>query len=249
MTSRERRGDTKPAAARESATAAGLVGLLGLGENDLLIRFGSRDGADEDFLAVLTGESAACAIDARGLDLLVLGHLEFSQLLSVFDPRVTEPVLTGELIFGNRGVLDSTRARLRSAGVDDATIEQIWWQGSELLRNAIPTLRAAGIEHETALLRRSLTDLGFGVALVALARRYVSQPAVATLIDLLPTVPILADIRAMQHAQKRGVKIQREQINDVCKQARSFWLSVQELSRQLNKGLRLRPVDGTPAGS
>ena len=69
-----------------------------------LFWFGTRPGRDIDLLIVLKRETEVrlCESSKPKLDILMIDNSEFIRRLSLFDPAVTEPLITGSVLLGNK---------------------------------------------------------------------------------------------------------------------------------------------------
>jgi len=88
----------------------------------LLIEYGSNaSGSDRDFWAVFESQPRTSAILLGGLDLWAVSEAEAAHLIGLLDPFVTEPLLTGTVIFDEAGVADRLRESLSATRSDAQT--------------------------------------------------------------------------------------------------------------------------------
>jgi len=197
--------------------------LLSLAPNECLVRFGSDDGPDADYVAFIEG-GINWRWDFRGLDLLVLPFAEAEMLLAEWDPRVVEPLLTGTVVVGDSSFVTQAVHALTTGLSTPQIGETLWWRGCDLLRSVFARYTHTGaLPDPNPHVHAILNDASFGVALVALGREYRAAPRRPVLLrELVLRYPVLARLRATLASEKRGAATSWEQVGGLLDEAKAL---------------------------
>lgn len=90
----------------------------------LIVRYGAERGYDIDILAV-TGNGKPAFRGHQYLDIRELSLEDFKYRIKHFDPIVTEPILTGQMITGDKKLFDWARFMLKTRKLNKRIIESI----------------------------------------------------------------------------------------------------------------------------
>jgi hypothetical protein len=66
----------------------------------LVFQYGSNSGRDIDLFVILRGKAKYNCIHQTQLDITYVGDHWVDEMLACFDPLITEPIITGRVIFG-----------------------------------------------------------------------------------------------------------------------------------------------------
>jgi hypothetical protein len=96
------------------------------GEMLLLLRYGSgRDQGDCDYLAVYDSSPPSPCVVLGGLDLWATDKDTLFSYISLLDPVVTEPLLTGSLVIGSSSLYDESLAALQHVSPSDRSLSHL----------------------------------------------------------------------------------------------------------------------------
>ncbi len=128
-----------------SAAAVGEVvdTLVANDDTLLVVRYGSNPGRDVDLLLVSRSEPARERVELAGLDVLHLSMARTEELARLRDPLVTEPVLTGTSLGGDRASFERLWNLATSPEVDSDTVGHLLDESARLFRLARGQARLA----------------------------------------------------------------------------------------------------------
>lgn len=162
-----------------------VVALTGLDSeaDSFAALYGSRStGRDIDILVVQPRPVPSPVVVVGRLDLLVLQRDCFDQLLSLLDPMVVEPVITGDLLFGDEKIWIGWREQVAAEKNREAVVNHL----SERSVTEIMSARQILSSHSEEGASWAFQNLSFSIAYASFARWY-SKPdsAPCTLEDLI----------------------------------------------------------------
>ncbi len=145
-----------------------------------LIRYGDWLGDDIDLLAVLERETKARLYEPSRLDILMIGKGEFERRRKLFDPIITDPIITGLLLSD-----DKTKkvefSELRSntilfLPVSAEAIQFLQQKAQQRLKNAFNRLEIYDQKGNKRNLSSALIHLSFACSYHEFANYYQSNP-------------------------------------------------------------------------
>jgi hypothetical protein len=90
------------------------------------VQYGNQDEAqDVDILIIQSDEPKATVFSLGRIDCLCLSTQEYSSLLDLWDPTVTEPILTGTQLYGTPKWLEQQRTLLHTLPFNTNTIQHL----------------------------------------------------------------------------------------------------------------------------
>jgi hypothetical protein len=195
--------------------------------------YGSRkQGSDLDLFAVLDqGEAPPYRADSF-VDLGVVSHSEFDARCGFADPVVTEPVLTGELLWGDRLSAHSVFRALMTSPVNEESVQELrtqartmWGYAHEFFcRFARDDASHSPLAGQTNL-RLTLADLTFAFSYDAFARHYAQRPnGAVTLRDVMrrQRSAFLSSSLALLKATRKGHRLDPFRVWGLLDQAHTF---------------------------
>lgn len=155
-----------------------------------LFWYGTRPGRDIDLLIVLKKEIKVrlCESSKSKLDILMIDNSEFIRRLSLLDPAVTDPLITGFVLLGNKEEIGLLRSdTILSLSVSDSkkipkeTIQFLKERACERLKNAGTFLQ----KKSNSFLYPFLIELSWACGYYAFAHYYNKTSAWITFDHLL----------------------------------------------------------------
>lgn len=148
--------------------------------------YGSRrPGADIDIMVVQESEAASIGTLCGNLDLFVLGRARFEALVKLRDPMVTEPILTGELVFGDRRVWAGLRGDLEHSAPSADCVSHCCRRALEEALSAHNFCCTAEASGTLTHARWALDNLSYAISYLSFARHYAGQGAKACTLQQL----------------------------------------------------------------
>ena len=155
---------------------------------EFLLWYGTRPGRDIDLLIVLKEaiKTRLCESSKFNLDILMIDNSEFIRRLNLLDPAITDPLITGFVLLGNReeiGLLRSDTILSLSdlKKVPKETIQFLKKKACERLQNANTFLQ----KKSNGTLRPFLIELSWACGYYAFADYYNRIPRWITFDHLL----------------------------------------------------------------
>lgn len=142
-------------------------------------------GHDIDVAVVQEGDSASAGVILGRLDLFVIGRRRLELLATMLDPVVTEPILTGKLLFGQQHEWRAWRRRIRATTATDSCIYHCARRSAEELIAADRLLAASQEGGEPDYARWAVESLAFSISYLSFARRYTKPATRATTLGAL----------------------------------------------------------------
>jgi len=73
------------------------------GENNIetVMHYGNKQGEDIDIFVIVYGDIEYNCMHHNKLDITYVGSYHVNEMIACFDPLLTDPILTGEMIFGD----------------------------------------------------------------------------------------------------------------------------------------------------
>lgn len=87
------------------------------------IRYGNRGGRDDDIFLIVRGGNAYESHQHGALDVTLVGEDWLPSMLTRLDPIVTEPILTGDALFGEP--IDRWITQLQATRADENTVDYL----------------------------------------------------------------------------------------------------------------------------
>ena len=166
-----------------------VVTLLGpsfAAAESVVIHYGSRKvGRDIDLFVVQHSPAPSGFIEVGLLDLAVTSDFDFVRRLRLFDPAVTEPVLTGGLLCGDSERWRHYRATLDACRSTDASVAFLQSRANEQHRSARDILKVAMRAECTEYTTFALQSAGWCVSYSSFAAHYRNSATLAcSFVDL-----------------------------------------------------------------
>lgn len=177
-----------------------LAYVFGLFPHELvsfIVWYGNKHGRDIDLFVVLNNETVYYNRQQDKFDVNIIGEYYLPKMITGFDPIVTEPLLTGQLIYGND--ITGFQKELQDKRADEET--------TRYLICCAGTVYGWAINHLVCNnLRGVIVNLGFVASYLFYARHYYSGCRVITLTRLLinPDCDLLVRIRMSSRIQRVG---------------------------------------------
>lgn len=198
-------------------------GRINLKNVKFLIWYGNRIGNDIDLMAVLKKETKSRLYEPSKLDILMIGKNEFARRIRLFDPMVTEPLLTGFLLQGD----DSEFSQLRSETIlslflSKEAIQFLGLKAQERLKNARIRLEKGDKNN----LFSSLVNLSFACSYYEFAEYYRNDPEFLPItfghLLALGGKPVLKEVMKCLEDVKSGKKFDKNQMIDLFKKTQEL---------------------------
>lgn len=166
----------------------------------LVNHYGNKDGNDVN-LFVVTNDDTYCKQKKEGLlSIRIVGGSYFHRLISVFDPVITEPILTGEVVYGDD--VNGEKKYLASLVSNKNTLKH-------LLDNS--EIRFMGAEEclRDGELKEAMVNMVFCLSYLEFARYYKTKKEVISFKELLAknSKSLLAEV----HRRLKGKSISHEE--------------------------------------
>ena len=156
----------------------------------LLILYGSRkDDSDNDYLAIFDGLISSKNISIGKLDFWAISTETFFSHLRLMDPFVTEPVLTGEVIYNNPELKMKADLILESVSPTTNTIRYLISRSFQAYIDAYKIVTET-IEGDYKLNRRYWSTLSYSIGYWCFAYQYQhNHRRVAKLLEIIDAMP------------------------------------------------------------
>lgn len=199
----------------EEVLRAAVVALLPIGEHGFLVQYGSPQGVDLDFFAAIE-DPVDMTWPLGGVDLHVMSVSRCSDLLRLLDPLVTEPLLTGEFVAGNRERFDDAYSAAHRTKCSKAALFHLVRRGfDELVRTRFWLQEFLSLEHRR-FAYGCLTSLSYSCSYVHFARTYSSRVQAPLLFsDLSQRVGFLRVLRERLSFVKGGGMIKSKELEEL----------------------------------
>jgi hypothetical protein len=180
--------------AQAHADAIGLA-VLG-GAPGFVVRFGRHPGRDVDLFAVIEhARTSHC--ESGALDLLVTSRTECSQLVSLRDPLVCEPLSTGHLVAGDRDVFTSISLKLNAPPELEQVVAHLSKTGIEYLLHARRWLMQFSNDGEASSALGCVMNLAYSCSCLLPVPMYSRGRITYPILDELTSLfPFLQSVRA-----------------------------------------------------
>lgn len=138
----------------------------------LLIQYGSyRSASDRDYFAVYDEDPPTQNMMLGKIDMWAIGQERFFRYIEKLDPFVTEPILTGQVLFDQDQSIAKAKERLDSVTPSNDTFTYLLSRSFEAFLQA--RLHLINIQEESPFSRRDYwSTLSFSIAYWAFANRY-----------------------------------------------------------------------------
>ena len=179
------------------------------GELKCAIAYGSGR-TDQDVLAVYTHRPPRNEVVCGRLDVLAIGVEDLHCLLNLLDPVVTEPVLTGSLVYGDEQLLLEAQQSLKNVACQWNCIRHLLQRSLCSYQNACSSLTDSH-RWDRATLRLFKTNLSYSISYYYYSKYYTAQlghdTEAITLAKLVPSLPqnargILDDLAKLRVGQE-----------------------------------------------
>jgi len=137
-----------------------------------LLWYGDRKGKDVDLLVVLKDGVQLGLYEMTRWDILEVDSEDFEKRLRLFDPVITEPVITGSLLLGDLEKFTCFKKNLLSTYPSISIISFLLRRACEELENAAVFLERYQQKAESQLLLFALLDLSFACSYFGFAEYY-----------------------------------------------------------------------------
>lgn len=168
----------------------------------LAIHFGNRHGSDADIFVLLSNDSQYGNTNFETLDITHIGVSKIEKLILGLDPILTEPFLTGEVIFGNEFLVEDVKKRLIIRPESCPYL----FQFSVILYNWALWF----IERND--LRKGLINFSFSCSYALLAYEYSSKKTVTTYNEISKKHSILRELKEKVRSHGSINKIEVDEI-------------------------------------
>lgn len=152
----------------------------------LVILFGNRGGLDVDIFVLLMGTVTYGNISIGNLDVSYVGSYWLENLIYNLDPIITEPIMTGEVLYGDQSFIDKTKLRFR---VKDCVPIYLY-------RNARLFYDWTRSFVEEGQLKKALINISFVYSYLMFARDYQNIKNVLTYKELSDKYPKLKMVKS-----------------------------------------------------
>ena len=156
----------------------------------LLVRYGSnRFGSDKDYLAVYDSPQPSYSVLLGGLDLWVTDKNGLFEYACLLDPAVSEPLLTGILVFGESLYFQKAKEALNRASPSVNTVPHLLSRSFRAYHSS--SILVANREKHSCVVRRDYwSSLSFAISYWCFASEYASRwKGVLTLAELEIRMP------------------------------------------------------------
>ena len=204
-------------------------GRINLENIKFLIWYGNRIGNDIDLMAVLKKETRVRLYEPSKLDILTIGKDEFQKRLELFDPVITEPLITGFLVKGNEtefGELRSDTILSLSKSLSAEAVQFLKQKARARLKNARNRLRTYEQREDKDNLLSSLVHLSFACSYHDFAEYYGNgpkfQPITFEHLLVLDGKPVLKEVMGFLREVKSGRKCNKNQVVNLFKKTQNL---------------------------
>lgn len=160
------------------------------GQLKLLINYGSNSElSDSDYFAVYDIEPKTRVFMAGAVDLWLIGEKELDFLLPLFDPFVSEPILTGSVLYDLDHNYDHIRTTLENLVPTDESINYLVRRSFEAYIQSINN-RNSLLEDDVTI-RMYWSNITFSIAYWYFAKEYSKNKysGLKTLDDIVASMP------------------------------------------------------------
>ena len=182
-----------------------------------LIRYGDWLGDDINLLAVLKIETKARLYEPSKSDILTIGEGEFKQRRRLFDPTITDPIITGTLLLGDKTEFSELRSdTILSLPLSEKAIQFLKKKAHERLKDATAFLKIYREKRGRSNLLSFLDELFFACSYFEFARYYQNKhefwpiPFAHLLIE--DVHPVLKEVVDFLRAVKLGKRFNKDQL-------------------------------------
>ncbi len=141
-----------------------------------LLWYGDRKGKDVDLLVVLKDGFQPHCYEMAKWDILEVNNKDFKRRLELFDPVITESVISGVLLLGNQKKFAHLKKKFLSVRPFGKAIRFLLKRADEELENAAIFLERYRRRTESRLLLFALLDLSFVCSYFEFAKYYQNNP-------------------------------------------------------------------------
>lgn len=171
------------------------------------VLYGSqKKNRDIDILLIQKDRTPTPHLLAGQIDFFIVSESNFKTLLKLLDPVVVEPVLTGEILFGDTDKWDRLKKRVSNTKPKHACSEHAGLKSLEETLSTNRIWRQYQSERDPILLEWAFQNLSFAISYLSFAQ-YYSQPNSfpCTLSNLIDKKKILLpDFWLYRHSVKNG---------------------------------------------
>lgn len=186
-----------------------------------LIRFGSTNSrGDIDLCAVLSDSSKIDEYQhSRTIDLTQFHYSEFLKMLKLFDPQVTEPLLTGNFIFGNNKEFKKLVYKLKNQQPTPDVANYLRRKSNWYLEHADNFFK--NFKEGSNALEITLNDLAYALSFHEFAAKYAQGSSILTFSML--NADLLNKVRSYMKLCEDGLeKLQREKVASFISKTTSY---------------------------
>jgi len=173
-----------------------------------VIHYGNKNGRDIDVFVVLSGEIECDCVFHGKMDIAFVGGSWVKKMIDCFDPRLTEPVLTGEFIYGEQKIVERVRRRIKTK----ETVEY-------LREKAFQFLEWGMIYFQNGDLPLACDCIRFSVSFHLFARHYKKSERVVVFSFLIDRFQYEGDlINRAERVAKEQEEVTREKVEGIFKE-------------------------------
>lgn len=206
-----------------------LKSLLAGSDNPLLFLtiYGSRkQGSDIDLLAVYAGVLPHFDYSIGRLDLLALGIRQFERLLKNHDLIVTEPLLTGDLLFGDPVEWEERKQSFLETRPNDASLYHLAMRMMQVMNSAESFLERFQATSQKTDAFFFLKNLSFALGYLGFLQEYARGRFPIVLKDVLDAIPLLRETNERKSTCGQGIhKHSHDQLKEMLSQGQTLCLS------------------------
>lgn len=166
-------------------------------------------------LAVVAGGGVA-ALELPRVDLLIVGEQVLDELLQQLDPRLVDPVLTGDVVRGAVTPFTEIRKKLRGMEIGREQALMSGRAALAFLRDAWNWFEMRSADRWVDWARGALSNLSFSVYSGEAARRYLGgERRVLAFRDIEESCGVLAEVRANLQAAEAHEILEPRQVRSL----------------------------------
>lgn len=174
----------------------------------LVILFGNRNGSDTDIFLLLDDDSIYNNTIIEDIDITHIGIRWTDGLMKNLDPILTEPLLTGEVIFGDLDVFENLKTKIKHSN-----------------RAPIHLYQSAVLFYEWTLnfinhgeYKKALINISFIYSYLMFSKEYATSDKILTYQDISNKHPILKETKNLI---KKHDSVTKEEIFCLMKKLKS----------------------------